>query len=228
MDGIKILLIDDDHALTQLLQMMLQRQGYYTSVAHTGSEGLKMVWQWRPNLIVLDLMMPGMDGTQVCQRLREVSNIPILVLTAKASVQDTVEMLRAGADDFMAKPFHAQELVARIEALLRRTTQIHVPDRRFFPDSGIEIDYDQQQVTINGVQVHLTPAEFTVLRCLTVNHHQIVSKESLLTELWKNGNVCSETAIKFYINGLRRKIESDTTQPMWILNERGVGYRFDG
>jgi two-component system KDP operon response regulator KdpE len=224
-----ILVIDDDPDLTDMMEAQLKRKQYHVVTASSGREGLQKAYQFRPDLVLLDIMMPGMDGWEVCRRLRELSNVPIIMLTARSMKGDVVKGLEAGADDYVAKPFSAAELDARIQAVLRRSSSTggHSSSRSSFYSNGhLSIDFDRRIVTVRGERVDLTPTEFKLLSCLVRNEGRVLPHRYLLTEVWGPEYADDVDYVKLYIRYLRLKIEDDPSDPAYILTEWGIGYRF--
>ncbi len=222
----KILLIEDDVGLAEFVQYQIRRQGYQVLIAHRGEEGLRRAYEWQPDLILLDIMMPEMDGWTVCQRLREMSNVPIIFTTALGAERDVVRGLELGADDYLVKPFGPKELLARIQAVLRRHVQ-HRPQGKLYQNGRLTIDVERRQVLRDGQAVVLTPFEFKLLACLVDHEDKVLSHAYLLKQVWGSAYERERHAsrLKLYIWYLRQKLEVDPTQPSLILTERGVGYR---
>jgi two-component system KDP operon response regulator KdpE len=224
-----ILVIDDDKDLTLMLKAQLERSDYQVVVASSGQEGLQKAYQTRPDLIILDVMMPGMDGWEVCRRLRELSNVPIIMLTARSLKGDVVRGLEIGADDYLTKPFSAAELDARIQAVLRRSAaQNGSPSSRtsFYTNGHLTIDFDRRIVTVRGERVEFTPTEFKLLTTLVRNEGRVLPHRYLLTEVWGPEYADEVDYVKLYIRYLRLKIEDDPSDPVYIQTEWGIGYRF--
>ncbi|MBC7250149.1 MAG: response regulator transcription factor [Anaerolineae bacterium] len=225
----KILIIDDDEKLARLVQLFLQQQGYEVHVASSGLQGLQLAYDLHPDLVVLDIMMPGMDGWMVCSRLRDVSEVPIIMLTAKDGERNIVEGLESGADDYVVKPFSMAELLARIRALLRRVTQdSRVEEMKVFDNGELVINFSKREVIVRGKTVSLTPTEFELLSCLVKNEGRVLPHKVLLRQVWGDEYVGETQYLKLYIRYLRQKIERDASNPEYILTEWGVGYRFEG
>ena len=223
----KLLIVDDDCDLNDFLSQSLQLKGYQVFSALDGREGLKMASDLHPDLIILDIMMPEMDGWQCCKRLRARSNIPIVILTAIGKT-GAVQGLELGADDYIEKPFSFQELEMRIAAILRRIKPVPEPHPRpaFYDDGRLMIDLDRQRVCLFGQPVLLTPAEFRILRCLVLNQGCPVPREDLLTTVWGSERLDVLPSLALYVDHLRKKLESDPADPQYIHTEWGVGYRF--
>ena len=222
----KILLIDDDETLLTLLAEHIQMVGYSPLTAKSGQIGLELANQDNPDLIVLDVMMPGMDGWQVCEQLRETSSIPIIMLTAKSEEVDKLRGFHLGVDDYVTKPFSFAELVARVTAVLARSQQLAGPDRQV-KSGNIMVDFDQRRVTINDQIVDLSPTEYRLLEMLARHAQRTVPTEQLLKEVWGPEYSGEIEHVKRYIWSLRKKVERDPGNPQHILTERGFGYRFE-
>jgi len=223
----KILIMEDDPALVRLLSLNLEGEGYTVHSAGHGIEGLRLAFEEKPDLVVLDIMMPVMDGWGVCQRLREVSDVPILMLTCRSDLRDKVRGLSMGADDYLPKPFDMEELLLRIEALLRRSKwQPYVARPTTFDDGNLLVSLETREVRCGKERVELTPTEFRLLACFIRNPGRVLSKEYLLSQVWGPEYVEALHYVKIYVRHLRRKIEDAPTRPRYILTERGVGYRF--
>jgi two-component system OmpR family response regulator len=218
----RILVVDDELPITELLQMALSFEGYEVAVAATGREALELARTFRPHLIVLDVMMPGIDGFQVVKRLREERDMtPVLLLTARDSVEDRVEGLRLGSDDYLAKPFSLAELTARISAILRRSTGAPMPESRL-SFHGLVLDDDSHAVYRDGTPVELTATEFKLLRFLMVNANRVVSKSQILQHVWDYDFGGDANIVETYVSYLRKKL--DALGPPMIKTIRGVGY----
>ena len=230
MSGETILLIDDDATLRELLAAQLHTAGYRTREAADGSIGLKLAAEIAPDLIVLDVMMPGMSGWEVCERLRAPggakSRVPIILLTAKGEEFDKLRGFRLGVDDYVTKPFSFAELVARVGAVLTRAQFTQAPTHSL-TSGDLSIDFDQKHATVGGRPVDLTPTEYRLLETLARRAHRTVPTETLLVEVWGPEYTGEVEHVKHYIWTLRSKIEVDPGDPKHILTERGFGYRFE-
>ena len=223
----KILVIDDEEDIRLVVTTRLERAGYATIVAADGREGLRRFYNDRPDLVVLDIAMPEMDGWQVLERIREVSNLPVLMLTAAAQERDKVRGLRGGADDYITKPFSGEEFLARVEAALRRASAPpEISENSVYQDSEVTIDYPKHEVAVRGQPVELTPTEFRLLGTLTENAGRVLSQDQLLDRVWGQDYVESADVVRLYIGYLRRKIERDSSNPKLIETSRGFGYRY--
>ncbi len=219
----KLLLVDDDPTLLRLLSEYLRHE-FEVVTAPGGAEALREAYRARPDLVVLDVMMPGMDGWETCARLRELSHVPIILLTAKSAEADKLRGFKLGVDDYVTKPFSFAELAARIQAVLARSRTNQPPDRRVYSLAGLVVDLDRRTVELNGQPVTLTPTEFRLLECLVQKEGQAVPEETLAQEVW--GNYKEDPgAVRRYIWLLRKKIEDDPSNPTRILTVRGFGYR---
>jgi two-component system KDP operon response regulator KdpE len=221
-----ILLIDDDKTLLELLSGHLETVGYHSLAANDGLSGLRLAAESQPDLVVLDVMMPRMDGWEACRRLREKSNVPIIMLTAKGEEIDKLRGFRLGVDDYVTKPLSFAELTARVGAVLARAT--HTPGATHRAISGdLTIDFDQHRVSVAGRVIDLTPTEYHLLETLAGHPQRTVPTEQLLAEVWGPEYVGEVEQVKHYIWALRRKIEADPGDPQHIITERGFGYRFE-
>ncbi len=223
----KILIIEDDDALATLTRLQLESKGFMVQIAHTGVEGLRQSYAWQPDLILLDIMMPDMDGWTVCQRLREMNDVPIIFVTAVGQERNIVRGLQMGADDYIIKPFSTKELQARIEAVLRRRRQTDTSDLPLHYTNGwLIVDSEQRQVMIDSNPIDLSPIEFRLLTILVRNEGKVLTHEYLLEQVWGPAYKEERHYLKLYVWYLRQKIEPDVNHPAFILTERGVGYRF--
>jgi two-component system, OmpR family, KDP operon response regulator KdpE len=224
--NLKLLVVDDSQDTTLVLKRVLQQEDYEVQVAQNGAEGLRLAFDFRPDLILLDVMMPGMDGWTMLGRLREFTDVPVIMLTAVGGEDSLVHGLDSGADDYLTKPFSMQELKARIRAVLRRSSmEARTEDRTLRFDNGqLVIDPLSQQVTVRGELVELTPTEYRLLLCLAYNAGRVLNPDQILDHVWGPGYEDSVSSVKLYIWYLRRKIESDPSDPRYILTKRGAGY----
>ena len=218
-----ILVVDDERRYRELLEMNLTRRGYRVLQAADGLSAVNQVEQALPDLVMLDLMLPDMDGYEVCRRIREYSSVPIIMLTAKAEPAEKVRGLAIGADDYVTKPFSADEVLARVEAVLRRV-EAGRPDRASADLGDLHIDYAQHRVSIDGRDVDLTPGEYRLLERLALNAGRVVVQEELLRRVWGEGFEGDTALLQTAIRRLRSKIEDDPAAPRHILTKRGVGY----
>ena len=228
--GKKILVIDDDPAFLRLVDEILTRKGYEVLKAGNGQEGFRLLFAHRPDLVLLDVVMPGMDGWQTCSRIRDISDTPIVMLTGKQKAEeDIVRGLDYGADDYLIKPVRNKELVARVQAVLRRTrlpSLLEVREEVRYSDDFLSVDITQRKIIVNGKQVRLTPIEFRLFALLLENAGRVLTHKQLLEGVWGWEYVDDVDYVRIYIWHLRHKIEPDPTQPRYIMTEPGVGYYF--
>jgi len=224
---IKILVIDDDQILLHFLKEYLERVGYEYISADRGPKGLRVFYEERPDLVVLDVMMPGMDGWEVCARIRELSETPILMLTAKSSEVDKLRGFNLGVDDYVTKPFSLEELGARIRAILARTEVQREGEISEFRVGTLVIDMRKRETSQDGQLLNLTPTEFRLLAALAKRVGEAISQDDLITEVWGGSRQGGGNALRRYIWLLRRKIEADPKRPTRLVTVRGYGYRLD-
>jgi len=222
----KLLIIEDDATLSQTLAASLSYHGHEVRTAADGVAGLQAAADWTPDLIILDIMMPGMDGWEVCRRLRETSDTPVIMLTARGTQDDVIQGLSTGADDYVKKPFDLRELELRIEAVLRRSQSGADGASTLFDDGWLMIDPDRRVVLRGGMQVHLTPTEFRLLSYLVQCRGRPVPHNELLREVWGPGYAEETANLAVYIRYLREKLEETPANPRYICTEWGMGYRF--
>lgn len=223
-----ILVIDDDKGLLRLIEMTLQTRGFIVKTAVDGETGMEMFQQHPPDLIILDVMMPGMDGMEVCKKIREQSYVPIIFLSARGHVQSRIEGLVSGADDYMLKPFHAQELLARIESLLWRARHPQEGSSavRRFGSGWLVINLQTRQVFVNGEVVHLSQKEFNLLEYLTNSPGRVYQIDQIFENVWSYESDADPKTVRWYIWRLRQRLEPDPDNPRFILTEPGQGYKF--
>jgi two-component system response regulator MtrA len=217
----KVLVVDDDRALGEMLSLVLSGEGLTTRIVRTGDQVLPVFAEFRPDVVLLDWMLPGMDGVTVCRHIRATSGVPIIMLTARADTRDVVHGLEAGADDYITKPFKNAELIARIRARLRRTDQIE--ESLVFGD--IVLDPVGHSVTRAGQPLDLTPLEFDLLACLLRSPHEAFTREKLLERVWGYHHHGDTRLVNVHMARLRSKIEDDADNPQVIRTVRGVGYQ---
>ncbi len=220
----KILLIDDDPTLLHLLGEFLKDDSFEVISALNGSAGLRLAYDQRPDLILLDVMLPGMDGWEVCARLREMSDVPIIMLTAKTTEADKLRGFRLGVDDYVTKPFSFAELVARIQAVLSRV-QASGSSTGYIIHGGVTLDTEKYQAYYNGNTLDLTPTEFRLLEALVRRKGKVASERELVQEVWGKYRSEDTALVRRYILMLRKKLEDDPSNPVHILTVRGFGYR---
>jgi two-component system KDP operon response regulator KdpE len=219
-----ILVVDDEPQIRRVMRSTLSTQGYTVTEAKTGEEALESIRKERPDLVLLDVNMPGMGGIETCREIRRSSDAPIIILTVRKTERDKVLALDAGADDYVVKPFGMEELLARIRASLRR----HSPGDAVpaFVSRDVNIDFESRRLTVRGRDVHLTPKEFDVLKFLVANLGKPLTHRRLLQAVWGPDYGEETENLRVVINQLRKKIESDPAHPKYILTEPWVGYRF--
>lgn len=222
----KILVIDDEETTVQLLTILLEHKGFEVIKAYNAEDGLRKAYRNHPDLVLLDIMMPDMDGWEVCRRLRELSDMPIIFLTARVEIKDVVKGLELGADDYVIKPYDNDELIARIRAHLRRVPKTAISEELIFNGGQFRINFLNREVIVDGEQQHLTPKEFSLLSVLTRNAGRVITRQELVSEAWGPEYADAIDSLKLYIHYLRKKVEKDATRPDYILTARGVGYRF--
>ena len=226
-DRRRILVVDDEERMVRFIRLNLEHDGFQVSEAFNGKEAIQKIRDVTPDLILLDVMMPDLDGFEVLETVREVSTVPVIMLTAKGEEDDRVRGLELGADDYVTKPFSPRELVSRVKAVLRRTESasgsmhglIEVDDR-------LKIDFDRREIWLEGKLVKLRPTEYRMLYHLVQNAGWVVTHDQLLTKVWGYEYRDEPHYVRLYINYLRQKLEADPSNPKYILTERGVGYRF--
>ncbi len=218
-----ILVIDDEVQIRRLLRVTLEANGYRVWEAATGSDGIVQTAQRRPDVVVLDLGLPDLDGLTVLKRLREWSRVPVLILTVREADDEKVAALDAGADDYVTKPFSTVELLARLRVALRHAQPM--PENAVFTHGALEVDLANRRVSVRGAEVKLTPTEYSFLRLLVRNAGRVVTQRQILTEVWGPKALEQTHYLRVYAAHLRDKLESDPTRPELILTEPGVGYR---
>jgi two-component system KDP operon response regulator KdpE len=227
MKPIKILVVDDDEGIVELLKETLSEEGWHILIARNGSEALKKVENDSPDLVVLEIMIPKVDGFEVCSRLRKWTDTPIITLSARADREDKVRCLNLGADDYITKPFGVDELIARIKAVLRRNKiNDNQPVKPPFICGGINIDFTKRRVCVEGTEVSLTPTEYKLLLQLVTNVDETLTYAQLLKEIWGQEFREEREYVHVYIGHLRNKLESDPKNPKYIISVPRVGYRF--
>jgi two-component system, OmpR family, KDP operon response regulator KdpE len=222
----KVLVIDDEETTVQLITMLLERRGFEVIKAFRAEEGLRKAYRHQPDLVLLDIMMPDMDGWEVCKRLREMSDVPIIFLTARGEVKDVVRGLEMGADDYVVKPYDNDELVARVRAHLRRSPRPNTSEELVFDNGEFRVNFMNREVYVRNEIRHLTPKEFNLLGVLVRNAGRVVTRNELVTQAWGEEYHDAIDSLKLYIHYLRQKLEVNPEQPDYILTSRGVGYRF--
>jgi two-component system KDP operon response regulator KdpE len=224
--GARILVVDDEREILRALQRNLSAHGYEVFTAESGEQALSEIASHRPDLVVLDLGLPGISGLEVCRRVRAESNLPIVVLSVKDSERDKVMALDLGADDYVSKPFGMDEVLARIRVALRHSAQVQVGTEPVFTAGPLRVDFARRAVTVHDVDVKLTPTEYDLLKALITNAGKIMTRQMLLSQVWGAGYGADAHYLHVYVGQLRRKIEPDPAHPRFILTVSGVGYRF--
>jgi DNA-binding response OmpR family regulator len=225
--GITILVVDDEPRLRDVTRLNLEMEGYRVAEAATGYEALEKLRAELPDLIILDVMMPEMDGFTALRSIREVSAVPVIMLTVRNDERDRIRGLDLGADDYMTKPFSTPELLSRVKAVLRRTfTPAPARRARVVVDADLTIDFDRREVVVRGQHVTLRPTEARLLYHLVTNAGRLLAHETILAKVWGNEYRDEDHYVRLYITYLRQKIERDPSHPVYILTERGMGYRF--
>jgi two-component system KDP operon response regulator KdpE len=223
----RILVVDDEPKLLELVRWILERSGFEVLEVQDGREAIRKVQEELPSLVLLDVMMPNMNGFETLREIRKFSNVPVIMLTVQASETDKVHGLELGADDYITKPFSHRELVSRIRAVLRRSQMPPHSDQRLIRvDDRLSIDFDRREVVVNGRSIKLRPTEYRLLYHLVNNAGRLLTHETLLTKVWGREYRDDTQLLRLYITYLRQKIEEDPSHPKYILNERGIGYRF--
>jgi phosphate regulon transcriptional regulator PhoB len=227
----KILIVEDEPDIRKLVHYNLAQERYKVLEAEDGERALKIVDRDRPNLVILDLMLPGLSGLEVCKTLREkpeTAKLPILMLTAKAGEADRVLGLEIGADDYLAKPFSPRELIARVRAILRRANGAARDEQLPSYNRGaLKIDFATYEVFARGKPIKLTLQEFELLKYLVQNPNRVLSRDQLLDHVWGDDTFVTPRTVDVHIRRLRKAVEKDDSNPQWILTLRGVGYKFD-
>jgi two-component system KDP operon response regulator KdpE len=223
----RVLVVDDEIEIVRALQRSLTGHGYEVLVAGKGEQALEIIEQSSPDLMLLDLALPGMSGLEVCQRVREQSDLPIIVISVKNKERDKVLALDLGADDYISKPFGINEVLARIRVALRHAARMMPRTEPTMAIGPLQIDFAQQLVTVNGQEVKLTRTEYDLLKVFVVNRGKIMTQQMLLTHVWGTSQDAKAHYLHVYIGQLRRKIEPDPAHPRFLTTISGVGYRFN-
>ncbi len=222
-----ILVVDDEERMARFIRLNLEHDGFQVVEAYRGMKAIQMMREVLPDLILLDVMMPDLDGFEVLRMIRENSSVPIIMLTAKGEEDDRVHGLELGADDYITKPFSPRELVSRVKAVLRRTEGISgISHDVIQVDERLKIDFDRREVWVEGKLVKLRPTEYRLLYHLVQNAGWVMTYDQILAKVWGYEYRTETHYVRLYINYLRQKIEQDPANPVYILTERGVGYRF--
>lgn len=222
-----ILVVDDEPQITRVLRTSLNAQGYEIRVANDGETALEIAKDFAPDLVITDLAMPNMNGIELCRRLRQTSQVPILVLSVRGEERSKIEALDSGADDYVTKPFSTGELLARIRAALRRSPPVANPAQTKFDLGDFHIDLDGHTVSVAGREVRLTPKEFDVLVYMAQHPRKVLTHRALLNAVWGANSVEQNEYLRVFVGQLRKKLEPDAGAPKYILTEPWVGYRFE-
>ncbi len=222
-----ILIVEDDKKTASLVALYLDREGFETVIAYDGRQALELAQRHNPIFVILDLMLPLIDGWEVCRQLRQSSDVPILILSAREEEIDRVSGLTLGADDYVVKPFSPRELVARVKAILRRGRLPTIKDTKLLSHEGLVVDQEKHKVTLNNQLIVLTPHEFNLLQTVMVFPGKVFTREELLARLYpKQEATVIDRVVDVHIGKLRQKIEKDPSHPQFILTVRGIGYKF--
>lgn len=226
----KILIVEDDHNISELLQLYLKNEGYETVIANDGGEGIDQFRRFRPDLVLLDLMLPVMDGWGVLRTIRQDSKVPVIMLTAKGETSDKVTGLKQGADDYITKPFNPVEVLARVKSQLRRFLQLGaaVKAPSVISVGGIELDHDAKRVTLDGEPVALTPKEYDILYYLMQHPGKVYTPAELYSAVWNEAPVGIDNTVAVHIRHLREKLEIDPSNPRYLKVVWGKGYKLEG
>ncbi|HOJ00548.1 MAG TPA: response regulator transcription factor [Anaerolineaceae bacterium] len=223
----KILVIEDEERMARFVRLNLEQDGFQVNEALTGREGLDKLRTFMPDLILLDIMLPDLDGFELLKMIREIDTVPVIMLTAKGEEEDKVRGLELGADDYITKPFSPRELVSRVKAVLRRIESASVStDELIEVDDRLKIDFNRREIWVEGKQVKLRPTEYRLLYHLVQNAGWVLTYDQILSRVWGYEYRDEPHYVRLYINYLRQKLEKDPSDPKYILTERGVGYRF--
>jgi two-component system KDP operon response regulator KdpE len=221
--GLRVLVVDDERAIRRYLHAALNAQGYTVFEASSGKDALTMTASERPDIVILDLALPDLDGVKVTRHLREWTSIPIIILSVREQEVDKINALDAGADDYLTKPFNSGELMARIRAAIRHTLQ--GASEPIFEIDNLKVDLTRRLVKLNGLDISLTPTEYDLLRILVQNAGKVITHHQLLRQVWGTAYESEVHLLRVNMSNLRRKIEPDPTRPHYIITEPGVGYR---
>ncbi|MBK9712851.1 MAG: response regulator transcription factor [Kouleothrix sp.] len=224
----RILVVDDEPQIRRMLRTTLAARGYEVALAEDGEAALDLAASWRPDVILLDLGLPKLDGMEVCRQVREWSQVPIIVLTVRDAEEHKVRALDAGADDYLTKPFGTDELLARIRVALRHLSRLAASDEPLLRFGDLVVDLARRRVTVRDQEVHLTPKEYDLLRALASQSGKVLTHRMLLRAVWGGGYEQELPTLRVFITQLRHKIEPDPARPSYIVTEPGVGYRFRG
>ncbi len=222
-----ILIVEDDKKTASLVALYLEREGFQTVIAYDGQQALELAQRYKPIFVILDLMLPLVDGWEVCRQLRQSSDVPILILSAREEEVDRISGLTLGADDYVVKPFSPRELVARVKAILRRGRLSTTRNRSLFSHENLVLDVEKRKVTLAGRPIPLTPHEFNLLQTLMAFPGKVFTRNELLTRLYpRHEAIVIDRVVDVHIGKLRQKIEKNPSNPEYILTVRGTGYKF--
>ncbi|HML36877.1 MAG TPA: response regulator transcription factor [Bacillota bacterium] len=229
-DRKKVLVVDDEVKILEVLRSFLESKGYTVFTAENGGEAFSVFEKENISFVILDLMLPGLSGEEICTRIRRKSRVPILMLTAKVDEEDLLQGLSIGADDYLTKPFRLKELHARMEAILRRSSEDLAPlsRRMSFREGDLEIDFDDRSVRKNGMEIKLTPSEYRILSALIKYPGKVFTRDELISIAFGEDFDGYDRSVDSHIKNLRQKIESDSKNPVYVKTIHGVGYRFGG
>lgn len=222
-----VLVVEDDKYIVSLIMLYLKDEGYKAITTGKGKCAISLFYSNNPDIILLDLGLPDMDGTEVISKIREKSNVPIIVISAREEEREKIYALDMGADDYVTKPFHAGELLARIRVAERKLNSMTIlANEEMFTCDYLTVDYTRGLVFVDGDEVHLTPTEYRLLKLLIANRGKVLTHNYILSQIWGYGDVDDAKGLRVFMAGLRRKIERDTANPRFILTQVGIGYRF--
>lgn len=224
--GRRILAVDDEERMVRFIRLNLEHDGFQVIEAYRGTQAIESLRRDMPDLVLLDVMMPDIDGFEVLRMIREISSVPVIMLTAKGEEDDRILGLELGADDYITKPFSPRELVSRVRAVLRRTESPGSTHGLIEVDDRLKLDFDRREVWVDGELAQLRPTEYRLLYHLVQNAGWVVTHDQLLSKVWGYAYRDEPHYVRLYINYLRKKLEKDPSNPQYILTERGVGYRF--
>jgi DNA-binding response OmpR family regulator len=224
---LKVLVVDDEDNVCELVRLYLSKEGYEVLKAHDGLTGMEMVKKEKPDVIILDIMLPEMNGWEMCRQIRQTFNVPIIMLTARTDEVDRIMGLEMGADDYVTKPFSPRELVARVRAILRRASQVNKEDIDFLKYASIEMYYKQRRVLLGGKELVLTPKEFDLLWFLASNPGHVFTREQILEKVWDYDFFGDGRTVDAHIKRLRKKLGDDPEDPRFVHTVWGVGYKFE-
>ncbi|RFZ78348.1 DNA-binding response regulator [Lacrimispora amygdalina] len=225
MNDISVLVIEDDKSIQNFIRITLKTKGYHSVFADDGLTGISYFYANNPDIILLDLGLPDIDGMEVLGQIRKESNIPIIIVSARGMEQEKVDALDEGADDYLTKPFHAGELLARIRVALRHKSGLVKPETAFELE-GFSMDFEKRKLIVRGEEVHVTPIEYKMLKLLVLNAGKVLTHHFIQNEIWGYDTNDDYQTIRVFMANIRRKIEEDSANPRFIITEVGVGYRF--